>query len=193
MATILTHAFTGVISGNAINKRSYPKGFWVLAVLLPVIPDADVIGFKLGIPYTSFWGHRGIFHSIFFSCILGTVTGFILAWAGKSEWKQGCIYAAYFSFVTAIHGILDAFTNGGLGIALLSPFIEKRYFFPVTPIKVSPIGIKSFLNGRGIEIIVNEIFWVWLPFICIALVIRIICWQFLKNRKSSLVPKKTKK
>jgi inner membrane protein len=180
MPTIITHAFTGIASGMAVYNRSYPKGFWILAVLLPVIPDADVIGFKLGIPYSSFWGHRGFFHSLFFSCVLGSVTGFILAWVGRRTWKQGCIYAAYFTFVTTLHGIIDAFTNGGMGIALLSPFIEKRYFFPVTPIKVSPIGIKSFLNGRGIDVLANEFLWVWLPFICIALLIRLI---FIRHSK----------
>jgi inner membrane protein len=181
MPTIITHAFTGVALWMAVYNRSYPKGFWILTILLPVIPDADVICFKLGIPYSSFWGHRGFFHSIFFSCLLGTLTGFLLAWAGSRTWKQGLFYATYFSFVTALHGILDAFTNGGLGIALLSPFTVKRYFFPVTPIKVSPIGIINFFNERGIEIIVNEILWVWIPCSCIALVIRIICALFLKK------------
>jgi inner membrane protein len=190
MPTIITHAFTGIASGMALYNRSYPKWFWILTILLPVIPDADVIGFKFGIPYSSFWGHRGFFHSLFFSCVLGTVTGFILVWAGSRKWKQGLLYAGFLSFVTALHGILDAFTNRGLGIALLSPFIEKRYFSPFTPIKVSPIGIKSFLDGRSIDILVNEILWVWVPCICIVLFIRVICWLFLKNRKSSLVPKR---
>lgn len=183
MPTILTHAFTGVASGMAVYNRSFPKGFWILAILLPIIPDADVIGFKLGIPYSSFWGHRGFFHSVFFSCFLGTLTGFILAWTGRKTWRQGLFYAGYFSFVTALHGILDAFTNGGLGIALLSPFTVKRYFFPVTPIKVSPISINRFLDWRGIEILINELLWVYLPCICIALLIRILCMLFLRVKR----------
>ncbi|NLD38175.1 MAG: metal-dependent hydrolase [Desulfatiglans sp.] len=119
----------------------------VLSVLCATIPDADVICFRLGIPYAHFLGHRGFFHSIFFSCLLGSVTGFMLAWAGRRTCKQGFLYAVDFSFVTTLHGILDAFTNGGLGVALFSPFIEKRYFFPITPIKASPIGIESFFGS----------------------------------------------
>jgi inner membrane protein len=180
MPTIITHAFTGVVSGLAFKNRKFPRGFMILSVLCAIIPDAEVIGFKLGIPYSSFLGHRGFFHSLFFSCVLGTVTGFLLAWAGRKKWKEGLLYAGFLSFVTSLHGILDAFTNGGLGIALLSPFIEKRYFSLVTPIKVSPIGIKKFLNERSIDILVNEILWVWLPFICIALVIRLI---FIRRSK----------
>jgi inner membrane protein len=37
---------------------------------------------------------------------------------------------------TASHGILDAFTNGGLGVAFFAPFDKTRYFFPVTPMKL---------------------------------------------------------
>jgi inner membrane protein len=177
MPTIITHAFTGIVSGSALYKKTFPRCFWLLTIICSIIPDADVIGFKLGIPYSSFWGHRGFFHSLFFSCVLGTVTGFILAWVEKREWKEGFLYAGYFSIVTSLHGILDAFTNGGMGIALLSPFIEKRYFFPVTPIKVSPIGIKGFFNERGIDILVNEILWVWIACICVALLIRVIFIQ----------------
>lgn len=184
MPTILTHSFTGLVLGLAFKNRNLPRGFMILSVLCVTIPDADVICFRLGIPYSSFWGHRGFFHSIFFSCLLGTFAGFILAWAGSRTWKQGLFYAGYFSFLTSLHGILDAFTNGGMGIALLSPFIEKRYFFPVTPIKVSPIGIKSFFNERSIDILVNEILWVWIPCICIALLIRILYLLFLKVTKS---------
>ena len=38
----------------------------------------------------------------------------------------------------ASHGLLDAFTDGGLGVAFFAPFDSTRYFFPVTPIEVSP-------------------------------------------------------
>jgi inner membrane protein len=47
-------------------------------------------------------------------------------------------YVIFFFLLTASHGILDAFTNGGLVIALFSPFSNERYFFPWTPIEVSP-------------------------------------------------------
>jgi hypothetical protein len=38
---------------------------------------------------------------------------------------------AHFSFVTASHGMLDAMTDGGLGVAFFAPFDNARYFFPM--------------------------------------------------------------
>lgn len=156
----------------------------LLSVLCSVIPDADVICFKLGIPYSSFWGHRGFFHSIFFACIPGAFTGFVLMKTAKRKWKEGLFFAGYFSFVISLHGILDAFTNGGLGIALLSPFLNKRYFSPFTPVEVSPISVHAFLDGRGLQILQNEMVWVWLPCMVFALLFRL-CDRLIFTAKNT--------
>ena len=63
----------------------------------------------------------------------------------------------------ASHGVLDAMTNGGLGVAFFSPFNNGRYFFPFHPVEVSPIGVGRFFSQRGITVIVSEIKWLWLP------------------------------
>jgi inner membrane protein len=60
--------------------------------------------------------------------------------------------------------VLDAFTNGGLGVALLSPLDATRYFAPLRPIEVSPLNIASFLSARGAAVLANELWSVWLPF-----------------------------
>ena len=73
----------------------------------------------------------------------------------------------YFFVVTASHGILDAMTDGGLGVAFFAPFDDTRYFFPFRPIKVSPIGL-SFFSDRGLDVIGSELLWVWIPGIVIA-------------------------
>jgi inner membrane protein len=71
--------------------------------------------------------------------------------------------AALLLAVTATHGLLDAMTDGGLGIAFFSPFDLQRYFLPWRPIHVSPIGVGRFFSARGLRILWSEIFWVWLP------------------------------
>lgn len=75
----------------------------------------------------------------------------------------------YFFMVTASHGLLDALTNGGNGIALLSPITNDRYFFPWTPIEVSPLGIKALFSQRGFEVLTSELLWVWVPTAFIAI------------------------
>jgi len=79
-------------------------------------------------------------------------------------------YFIFFFLLSASHGIFDAFTNGGLGIALLSPFDNTRYFFPWTPIIVSPLGIKGLLSNWGLIVIKSELLWIWLPSFLIVII-----------------------
>ena len=51
----------------------------------------------------------------------------------------------------ASHALLDAMTNGGLGVAVYWPFSLKRIFLPFKPIQVSPIGISNFFTEWGVS------------------------------------------
>jgi inner membrane protein len=64
---------------------------------------------------------------------------------------------------TASHGVLDAMTTGGLGVAFFAPFDAGRYFLPWRPIEVSPLGVGRFLGARGVRVLASEALWVWLP------------------------------
>ena len=54
-------------------------------------------------------------------------------------------------------------TNGGLGVALLAPFSEERFFFSFRPIQVSPIGAGAFFTEWGLRVLKSEGLWVGLP------------------------------
>ena len=69
----------------------------------------------------------------------------------------------FFTTCTISHGVLDALTTGGLGVAFFSPFDNLRYFFPWRPIKVSPIGVGRFFGERGIRVILSELIWIGIP------------------------------
>jgi inner membrane protein len=174
MPTIISHAAVAVAAGMAFSPREVPNNFWTLAIVCSIIPDADVIGFSFGIPYGHFFGHRGFFHSPFFALLLSV---FVVCYFFRDLEifsRQWFFYLTFFFLLSASHGILDAFTDGGLGIALLSPFDSTRYFFPWTPIMVSPIGIDSFFSEWGLMVIKNELLWVWLPCSVIVFVSRLI-------------------
>ena len=47
----------------------------LLWAALSFLPDADVIGFGLGVRYEDPWGHRGATHSLMFALALGTTLG----------------------------------------------------------------------------------------------------------------------
>ncbi len=163
MPTIISHTVVAVAAGKAFTPKDVSSQFWLLSIVCSIIPDADVIGLYFGVPYRHFFGHRGFFHSPFFSLLLSI---FIVSVFYNNETifsKQWCFYFIFFFLLSASHGILDAFTDGGLGIALLSPFDNTRYFFPWTPIIVSPLSIRGLLSNWGMMAIQSEMLWIWLP------------------------------
>ena len=63
----------------------------------------------------------------------------------------------------ASHGLLDALSSGGLGVAFLSPFSNHRYFLPWRPIAISPLDVDLFFSDWGLRVLRSEALWVWLP------------------------------
>jgi len=124
----------------------------VLWSLLSMAPDADVIGFSFGVGYGDAWGHRGATHSIAFAVLCGAALGAVARARGGSAWRTALLSTA----VVASHGLLDTLTDGGLGIALLWPFVDTRYFAPWNPIPVAPIGL-GFLSPRGLKVALIEL------------------------------------
>jgi inner membrane protein len=146
----------------------------MLSIACSTLPDADVIGYRwLYIPSYHFVGHRGFFHSPFFAALLSILIVFIFyrkeVIFSNRWWK----YVLYFFILTASHGLLDALTNGGNGIALLSPFTNNRYFFPWTPIEVSPFSIQALLGERGLTVFGSELLWIWIPCFLIVIFLKI--------------------
>jgi inner membrane protein len=126
-----------------------------------MLPDADVVGFHFGIRYQDFWGHRGFTHSLVFAALLATSVIVIASRPGVLGDRR--LLWFYLFLATASHGLLDAMTDGGLGVAFFSPFDTMRYFLPWRPIRVSPIGVARFFSPRGLAVLRSELLWVWLP------------------------------
>ena len=162
MASVFGHALSSVALGTGFRKSIYNWKFWTLGIICSILPDADVISFKLGIPYENFWGHRGFSHSFLFALIIGVIVTLVFYRLNKSLLSRITLII-YFTLSTASHSILDAMTSGGLGVAFFSPWDNTRYFLPWRPIKVSPIGIDSFLSDWGIRVILSEIMWIGIP------------------------------
>ena len=157
--SIFTHAVVGIGLARIFTARSMPASYWLLAASLSMLPDLDVIAFAFGIPYGARFGHRGFAHSLFFALLVSAAAA---TWLYRRFPTDGWLLWATFFVITASHGILDAFTNGGMGIALLAPFDWSRLFFAWTPIQVSPIGL-GFFSAWGLRAFLSEVLWVWLP------------------------------
>jgi inner membrane protein len=159
------HVAVGLI---AARLRRAPIGVsdWVWSgtlVILSCLPDADVIAFALGIPYRAPFGHRGAFHSLTFAAFCGAFLSIVARRLQLPASRVGLVGGA----VVASHGILDTFTDGGLGIALFWPFTNARYFAPWRPIPVAPIGPRLF-SLDGLRFMANECI-LFLPFFIVGL------------------------
>jgi len=145
MASLL-HIAVGLAAGRLYKGRPVllaAMGFSALSML----PDADVIAFALDIPYSDPFGHRGASHSLAFAAGMGVLIGLV-----SRRLRLGLLVAA----VVASHPLLDALTDGGLGVALLWPWDDARMFAPWRPIPVSPIGA-SFVSARGLSVMLAEL------------------------------------
>ena len=162
MASIFSHAVAALGIGACFYHPLIPKRVWIIGAACSVIPDLDVISFRFGIHYADFWGHRGFTHSLLFAALLATAAAFLLFPRGAPAISRFSLWT-YFFLATASHGLLDALTDGGLGVAFFSPFNNHRYFFPWTPIRVSPIGAARFFSHRGLLVLHSELLWIWLP------------------------------
>lgn len=162
MASAFSHAVVGLAIGSCMYRPDVPKQTWVVGAFCSVFPDIDVIGFRFGVHYGDFWGHRGFTHSFVFAALLAGVVTFVAfrdAIPSVGRWYLW----TYFFLATASHGLLDAMTDGGLGVAFFAPFDNHRYFFPWRPIRVSPIDVGKFFTERGIAVMESELLWIWLP------------------------------
>ncbi|TGK15288.1 metal-dependent hydrolase [Leptospira stimsonii] len=177
MPTIMTHTVVPISLWLALGKKTIPVKLLLVGIFFSILPDADVIAFKLGIPYEADLGHRGISHSILFAFSLSVFSCILLRWLQV----KATVLVSFLFLSILSHGVLDAMTNGGLGVGFLIPCSSERYFFDYRPIRVSPIGIKNFLTARGIDVLKSEWKTVWVPLLTISVSV------FLLRRISRLV------
>lgn len=164
MPTVFSHPAPVLALGALLAGRGLSARMLLFGVCCAVLPDADVLGFRLGVSYGDVLGHRGFSHSLVFAGLMGfagaafapllrggRLTGFCMGFLG-----------------VASHILLDAMTSGGLGVAAFWPFDPSRRFFGWRPIRVSPLDLHAFLSRRGADVLLSELRWVWLP--CLALI-----------------------
>jgi inner membrane protein len=173
--TIMTHAIAAAAIGALFARPRLGRRVWAAGAFCAMAPDLDVVGLAAGVPYRSPLGHRGLSHSILFAAALAWAVGRAVRGRGaaaRDVWFGGRGAAArdvWFLFLATVsHPLLDALTDGGLGVALFAPFWNARLFAPVRPIAVSPIGT-GFFSRAGLAVLASEVVWVWAPAAAVAL------------------------
>jgi inner membrane protein len=64
VASAFSHAVAAISIGAIFYKPDIPKRVWVVGAVCSALPDIDAIGFRFGIHYEDFWGHRGFTHAL---------------------------------------------------------------------------------------------------------------------------------
>lgn len=167
MASAFSHGLVAIAIGKLLRMSPVSIRFWVLSIFCSVIPDIDIIGYRVGIDYGDLFGHRGLTHSLAFAGVFSVVVvrlGFPAVKIFSGGWW---VFMFHFFLVTASHGVLDAMTDGGLGVAFFAPLDHTRYFLPWTPVRVSPLGVRGFFTMRGWDVMVSEVVWIWVPVLLI--------------------------
>src|SRR5688572_33065066 len=119
MASAFTHAIAGLAIGTAFRPRHAPARFWAIGAIVGALPDLDGVGFWLGVPYESTFGHRGFTHSLVFAAILAGLG--LFAFTDRAFATDRRKIWTYLFLATASHGVLDAMTTGGGGVAFFAP------------------------------------------------------------------------
>jgi inner membrane protein len=181
MASAFSHAIFAVAIGSALEM---PPSACVLGAALSVVPDLDVIGFRFGINGAGPLGHRGFTHSLLFAGLVATAV--VLAygdrWSIARSHRRRVLWL-YLFLATASHGVLDGFTNGGLGVAFYAPFDNARYFFPVRLLRVSPVVAQTLFTPESVVVTPSELVWVWIP--SIALIVAAHYWRSRRSTRRS--------
>jgi inner membrane protein len=152
----LAHVVVGIAGARTLEQsRRFPWRAAMALVAVSLLADLDVLAFRFGIPYSAPFGHRGATHSLVFALLAGTATALVVANGHlKDFWRVAIVIC----LVAVSHPLLDAMTNGGLGVALLWPLSNARFFAPWRPIPVAPIGTRM-LSARGLHVVAVEALW----------------------------------
>jgi inner membrane protein len=171
--TVFTHALVGGALAQAAPSDSPQWKVFLAFAIIAVVPDLDVIAFSLGIPYAHPLGHRGFSHSLVFA---GAISFLVCCafFSKPTTFTKGWWWLLAITFLAAAsHGLLDAATDAGLGIGLLIPFSEKRFFFAFRPIRTATINPFTFFHKSSLAILWSEIVWVWLPLLSLSVIYQV--------------------
>jgi inner membrane protein len=128
--------------------------YWVLAALLPMVPDLDA--FSLA-PSNSPWGHRGLTHSLLFALWLGALAASLTFRYLRTSFAW---LTAVFFAITASHGLLDALTRGGEAIPFFWPSTARYGSWGPMPLPDIALELPDPRRSRALR---SEMLWVWLP------------------------------
>ena len=163
MPTFVGHSLVALSICAPVPRTSLGQAmpfYWWLAVLVlaSLLPDLDVLMLRW-LPYSHPLSHRGLSHSLFFALVAAWCLTISCYLAGIVQGKILTLIPVWLLIATVMgsHGLLDALTDGGLGIGLFSPLTWRRYFFPIRPLPVALLSPSSLFSSAMLRVYTVEV------------------------------------
>lgn len=170
MPSLLTHPAVPLALATMAGRNLIPTPLLAVGIGFSLLPDLDGIAFLFDIPWYSPFSHRGLSHSFAFALLCALLA---TPWATRLRADRLRVFV-FLALSMISHGILDAFTTSGGGVALLWPLESSKIAFGFRPILTSPISLQRFFSAEGLAVIQSELLWVWLPLGLLALLCRML-------------------
>jgi inner membrane protein len=159
MASPFSHAVAAVAIGGIFEM---PTDACMVGAAISILPDIDVFWMPFGLPDDSLFGHRMFTHSLLFAALVATALQMSGIRRLIPHSSRGTLWL-YLFLAIASHGILDTFTDAGLGVALFAPFTGARYSSPFQPLHVSPTIARTPFTWETVQVTASELIWIWIP------------------------------
>lgn len=184
MPSEIAHIFVAGMLGKTYTADTMPARFWVLSAVCSVLPDIDILGYYFRIRYTDMLGHRGFTHSLMFALLVSVLVVVFAFPAIQRSSKKWWGLILFFFVVTASHGILDSMSARGMGVGFFIPVDNTRYSLPWRFPFASPVSVSRFFSRAGLDILIEEIIWIWTPM----LLLYACMWLYRKQRQPRTRP-----
>lgn len=169
MPSLPGHAFAGLAITALFHRDRLPRRTWALAAACAVAPDLDWFVSLGGLHRGHFLNHRGVSHSLFVALGLATLA-FLAGY--RKELRRFAVWLCL-AVAALSHGLLDACTSGGVGVALFMPFSDTRWACVWQPGSVAPLPFWREMVPGFLGSLAWECVWIGAPALGVLAVARL--------------------
>lgn len=159
MPSLLGHAAAGLAITAAFHGDKLPRRTWALAACCAMAPDLDWFVSLLNMHRGHVLNHRGAAHSLFAALVIAAAAYYLCL---RKDQRRGAVWLCL-TIAALSHGLLDALTAGGVGVALFMPFSETRWACVWQPGKVAPLPLGREHTWSFLYSLWTEALWIGLP------------------------------
>ena len=126
MPSSIAHASVAILASPIVAPRWRSASVVGLTAVAAAAPDIDAIGRPFGHGDVAiFGGHRAVTHSVFAALLLAAVA--LVLVPRRAPPRDRLRVALFVACTVASHGVLDAFTTYGDGVAFFAPLSMHRW------------------------------------------------------------------